>query len=253
MIVLISTVYVYLITQMMFVWVLYKGLKNPSIVDVSWSIGLIVSGCIYLWCQSPNNVRVYFITILLLIWGLRLAGYLFITRILPGHIDKRYIALSEQWKIAKSLGFFLNFQLQGLLILILSTPFLFAGMYSPTHLVFWDDVAIILILIGIVGETIADSQLHQYQSHPIEPVCNIGLWYYSRHPNYFFEWVVWCGFTCFAFQSIYGCISLISPLVLYLIMTKFTGPMTERGSIQSRGQAYIDYMERTPMFFPWRQ
>jgi steroid 5-alpha reductase family enzyme len=82
-------------------------------------------------------------------------------------------------------------------------------------------------------------------------VCNIGLWNYSRHPNYFFDWLTWLGFTLFGIQSNNGYLGLVSLLLLYLIFTRITGPLTERGSVQSRGQKYIDYQNQTSVFFPW--
>jgi steroid 5-alpha reductase family enzyme len=60
---------------------------------------------------------------------------------------------------------------------------------------------------------------------------------------------VWCGFTLFGMQHPFGCIGMISPLVLYLIMTQITGPMTEQGSIASKGEAYLSYQRKTPFFF----
>ena len=108
----------YLVLQMCFMWMVYRVLKNPSVVDASWSIGLMMSGLIYLGLM-PLTPRNAVVSALLILWALRLAGYLWYTRIHQGHVDKRYTALSNNWKINKSLGFFLNFQLQGLLIFIM--------------------------------------------------------------------------------------------------------------------------------------
>lgn len=242
-------VYCVLFLHMCLVWCLYRYLKNPSVVDVGWASGLTVSGLIYLFSQSCS-LRTLILGFLLLLWGGRLGIYLWVTRISIGLLDKRYETLSDSWKIAKPLGFFLNFQLQGLFILMISIPWFFSGIEAKDYLGGLDYPGILLVLIGITGETIADNQLQQYKKNPIAPVCTNGLWHYSRHPNYFFEWLVWCGFTVFGLSSPDGFIGLVSPLTLYLIMTQITGPMTERGSIKSRGQAYIDYQKTTPMFFP---
>ena len=112
---IIAIVFIYLFLQMCFVWIIYRLIKNPSVVDASWSIGLMTSGLIYLW-SLPMTPRSAVISMLIIIWALRLAGYLWYTRIRQGHVDKRYTELSTNWKISQSLGFFLNFQLQGLLI-----------------------------------------------------------------------------------------------------------------------------------------
>jgi steroid 5-alpha reductase family enzyme len=242
-------VYLYLIVQMSLVWGLYRILKNPSVVDVSWSFGLMMAGLIYI-SQETINLRSMIISGLLVLWAFRLAGFLWLTRIKKGHIDKRYLQLSNNWKMAKSLGFFLNFQLQGFFIFILSIVFLFAVMNSPKNISFLDCTGIILVLLGLVGESVADLQLYHFKQKQQGKVCNIGLWYYSRHPNYFFELFIWCGFTLFGLQQSYGWIGIISPLLLYIIFTKMTIPITERGSIESKGQAYIDYQKITPMLCP---
>lgn len=246
----ISIVVVYLFLQMSIMWVLYRILKNPSVVDVSWSLGLMVSGLIYLGAP-PLSTRIVLIGSLLVLWALRLAFYLWYTRIRNGHVDKRYIELSTNWKISPSLGFFLNFQLQALLILIISSVFFFISKSTVTDITLTDGIAFCIILIGVAGETLADLQLQQFkQRHPGE-VCNKGLWNYSRHPNYFFDWLSWLGFALCALQSKIGYLALISPLMLYIIFTRMTGPLTEKGSMQSRGQKYIEYQKQTSMFFPW--
>ena len=243
-------VIIYLILQMCLMWGIYRLLKNPSVVDVSWSIGLMVAGLIYL-SASPLNTRHLVIASLLIAWALRLAIYLGMTRVAKGHIDKRYTTLSTAWTISPSLGFFLNFQLQGLLIFILSSVF-FIISYSPiSELSHMDMIAISIVVVGIIGESIADYQLQQFKSKHQHQLCNVGLWNYSRHPNYFFDWLTWLGFAIFGIQSSYGYLSLISPLVLYYIFTAITGPMTERGSVESKGQAYIEYQQQTSMFFLW--
>jgi steroid 5-alpha reductase family enzyme len=250
MIKLMLIVYLYLVLQMCCVWLASRFLKNPSVVDVSWSIGLMMAGLIYLYSQ-PNTLRISIIAILLVVWGLRLAGYLWYSRVRKGHVDKRYTEMGNGWKINKSLGFFLNFQLQGILIFVVSIVFLFISKTAAANFSLLDYIAFGVVLIGIFGESLADLQLQRFKAGNKGKVCNVGLWRYSRHPNYFFDWLTWCGFALFAEDFAFGCIGWISPLLMYLIFTRVTGPMTERGSIQSRGQAFVDYQKQTSMFFPW--
>jgi steroid 5-alpha reductase family enzyme len=243
-------VWAYLILQMLVVWVFSRLLNNPSIVDVAWAFGLMVAGLIYL-CRVQLDFRIMLIGGLLILWGVRLGGFLWVTRIRKGIVDKRYLKLSENWQTAKALKFFLNFQFQGFLILLISSVFLFAtndATSNPSNIE-WLGVAI--VLVGIMGETIADLQLYRFQHTNPGEVCQAGSWNYSRHPNYFFEWLTWCGFTLFALHQPFGTLPLVVPLVLYLIMTHITGPLTERGSIESRGQAYKEYQRSTAMFFPF--
>lgn len=250
MIKLLLIVYVCLFLQMSLIWIIYRLLKNPSVVDVSWSIGLMMAGLIYLWSESIT-LRNGIISALLILWSVRLAAYLFVTRIRKGHVDARYNELSSNWKINQSLGFFINFQLQALFIFIISIVFLFTGKVHAYDLSFVDIIGCIVVILGVAFESIADLQLQHFKANNKKKVCNVGLWHYSRHPNYFFDWITWCGFTLFSLRYTYGYIGIISPLFLYVIFNHITGPITERGSIQSRGQAFIDYQRETSMFFPW--
>lgn len=238
-----------IIVFMTLVWIFAEYLNNPSVVDVFWSLGLMLCGGWYL-SHGPFSERIVLISCALLLWGLRLALFLWWTRIRKSEVDKRYTKLSESWKVAKSLGFFLNFQLQGQFIFIIALPFYFAASASNQVLNLSDVFIFALIIVSVGMESLADWQLHQVKQSGEKGLCDQGLWSLSRHPNYFFEWLCWLGFGLFALNHTYGFLGLISPLCLYLIMTKITGPMTEAGSLQSRGKAYENYQARTPMFFP---
>lgn len=247
MIFLMVTCVIFFHMSLIWLWYLYRN--NPSVVDVGWASGLTLIGLVYL-CNMPLSPRTVTLSCVLLIWGFRLGFYLWYTRIRHGNIDKRYLTLSEQWKRAKPLGFFFNYQLQGLLILVISLPWFFIAQPSHQNIRSLDWIILCLALLSILGETLADYQLLQFKRQHTNAVCNQGLWRYSRHPNYFFEWLTWCCFSLLAWSTPFFWIGFISPLTLYFIMTKITGPMTEAGSIQSRGQQYLTYQASTPMFFP---
>lgn len=238
-------VLVFTAIHMSLFWLLYLKLKNPAVVDVGWASVLTLSGWIYL--LSAGKAWIGIVSgLLLLIWGLRLGGYLWFSRVRKGEKDKRYSKLSEDWNINKKLGFFLNYQLQGLLAWLVSFSFYFISQRTDFSL--WDFLAFGLIVAGLVGESLADFQLQQYKRQPGDPVCKVGLWQYSRHPNYFFDWLAWLGFALIGLGA--GWMALISPLTLYLIMVYVTGPITEKGSLESRGEAYRQYQQQTNLFFP---
>ncbi len=237
----------WVIIIMLLTWLIYLWRNNPGIVDVAWSLAIMLAGLNYLFSTPMTNIQTM-LMLLLMIWGLRLAGYLLLTRIMPGKIEKRYLSLSEQWQNSKSWRYLINYQSQGILAVIIASPFLFIRQLS--HVSFWQICAIILIIAGIIGEIIADQQLQQFKRQYNNKVCNVGLWYYSRHPNYFFEWMIWLGFGIAALSVNYGWIGLISPALLLFLMLTITGPITERQSIKSRGKAYLDYQQSTSMFFP---
>jgi steroid 5-alpha reductase family enzyme len=227
----------------------YRLLKNPCVVDVAWSIGIMMSGFIY-FSAIPITPRNTVVSALLTLWALRLAGYLWYTRIRQGHLDKRYTELSHHWTIHQPLGFFLHFQGQGLLIFLISLVFYWISNSNNPYLTLMDDISVVMVMVGIMGESLADIQLYRFKTRHTGGVCNTGLWHYSRHPNYFFDWLTWLGFAFFACQSHNGYLGMASPLILYFIFTQITGPITERGSVQSRGQQYRNYQKQTAMFFP---
>lgn len=231
------------------VWGLCLWLKNPGIVDVFWSIAIAVAGLIFA-LPTASSTATLLTCALLLIWCMRLSGFLFLTRILKQHVDPRYTKLSEGWKISKSLGFWLNYQLQALLALLIAVPFIWVA--SASTIGFWQVLGWVLIIAGVTGEHIADRQLQRFKQSNSGNICDIGLWAYSRHPNYFFEWLVWLGFASCAIHSAWSLFALLSPAALLFIFLKITGPITERGSIERKGQAYIDYQKRTSMFVPWK-
>jgi steroid 5-alpha reductase family enzyme len=111
-----------------------------------------------------------------------------------------------------------------------------------------------LWLAGIGGEAVADAQLRAFKAHPASKgrVCAFGLWKYSRHPNYFFEWVVWIGYAVFALGSPWGWAGLASPLLMLFFLLRVTGiPPSEARALATRGDEYRDYQRRTSVFVPW--
>jgi len=236
---------------MLAVWALAFLINNPSIVDVFWSLGLMTAGYIYLlpFCKHSSIVV---ILLLLAIWAFRLAGYLYFTRIKQKIVDKRYLYLNQAWT-KQWIGYLLNFQLQAVLIFFISSVFFIIRYRNSFELHYLDYVAIFICIIGIIGETLADYQLTQFKKANPTKLCDAGLWYYPRHPNYFFDWITWCGFSVFALQAPYGYFAFISPLLLYVLMRKVTGPITEQLSIKKRGESYLAYQRTTSMFVPWKK
>jgi steroid 5-alpha reductase family enzyme len=96
--------------------------------------------------------------------------------------------------------------------------------------------------------------LHRFKANPANRgrTCQAGLWRYSRHPNYFFEWVVWVGFFVFALGSPWGWTAVASPIVMLYILLFVTGvPAAEAASLRSRGDEFRAYQHTTSTFVPW--
>lgn len=234
------------------IWLVYLRFGNPSIIDGCWSIGILISASLYILIQegiTTWNAKVFFVWFLLFIWAARLAGYIWGTRILKNIHDPRYETLSREWKISKKIGFLLNYLLQGFLMMVLALPFLILP-HSIYKII--DITGITMVLIGILGESIADFQLSKFKKNNQGEICNIGLWRYSRHPNYFFELVIWFGFALLTSNlSLSTSISFFSPIVLLIIFIFITGPITEKQMLKSKGKKFLEYRKNTSFIIPW--
>lgn len=232
---------------MFITWVFYFRSKNPGVVDVSWGLCILAS-CLWYVSDEYFSVKTVLASGLAVIWCARLSGFLWYTRVRPKHVEKRYLDIAKDWKVKKDIGFLVNFLFQAFLGTLIAFPFLFF-MQSSTLTVL-DLIATSLVLIGIIGEATADYQLYQFKQSGSGKVCDSGLWRYSRHPNYFFEIVTWFGFSTFVILQPHGYWALLSPVLLILIMKFITGRITERVSLQSKGEEFANYQRRTSMIFP---
>jgi steroid 5-alpha reductase family enzyme len=190
------------------------------------------------------------------VWSLRLTGYIFRDRVLrAAHEDGRYQKLRRQWGSKSTRNFFIFFQAQGVLAFLLSIPFLVAAQRSgPLDAA--DIAGALFWLTGIIGESIADAQLASFRRDPANRgrTCRIGLWRYSRHPNYFFEWLMWCSYATVASGPVFGWswLTWLAPCVMLALICFVTGiPPTEARAIETRGDDYRDYQRTTSAFFPW--
>lgn len=242
------------VVLMTFVWLAARWLNNAGIVDVAWSYGFAVVAILYALLGPGDPVRKMVITAMVLIWSVRLGTHLVI-RVAREHPqeDARYAKLREQFPKRPWLMFFGFFQLQAVLLGILTMPFAIASANRAPGLNAWEWAGVLLWLLALVGETVADGQLKAFRHRPENKgqVCQAGLWKYSRHPNYFCEWLIWIAYFLFATGSPWGWLSVSCPLLMYHFLTKVTGvPPAEEQSLQSRGEAYRRYQETTNAFFP---
>lgn len=239
--------WVYILLLMILAWIIFLKIQNPGIVDAFWPISILISGAHYVMHSNLSTHTVIQI-LLLFIWALRLSLYLFATRIIPNIIEKRYESVISNDMKNKKLHFFIHFQFQGILAMIIAIPFYFLDNSKINSILFF--LLSFFILMGIICESISDIQLQNFRKENPGMVCNIGFWKFSRHPNYFFEWVIWMCFALASFNVSSGWLSLISPFLLLVLMLKFTIPITESASIKSKKDAYLSYQNKTPVFLP---
>jgi steroid 5-alpha reductase family enzyme len=242
-------------TLMVGVWILAKWINNAGVVDVAWALGFALLAAIYYGIGEGDPARRALICALVGIWSLRLGIYLWI-RVARHHPveDGRYATLREQYPRHTWLMLFGFFQLQAVLLVILSVPFALAASNPNAGLSRLEWAGAALWLVAMLGEALADWQLHAFRSSPGSNgrTCRRGLWRYSRHPNYFFEWLIWVAFFVFALGTPDGWIAAYCPALMLFFLFKVTGiPATEAQALKSRGDDYRAYQRTTSAFVPW--
>ncbi len=230
-------------------------IRNFSIVDIAWSAAFTPLALLYAALGEGYGARRVLIAVLVTLWSLRLAAHLYgrIAALHPAE-EGRYVQLRREWAAKLNARFFLFFQAQGLLAVLLSVPFLLACIDGRRSLGPFEIAGALLFAIALAGEAVADRQLAAFKadSGSRGRTCRAGLWRYSRHPNYFFEWLVWVAFWVFAWPSPGGWATIYCPLLMLFFLFRVTGiRMTEEQAVRSRGDDYRDYQRTTSAFVPW--
>jgi steroid 5-alpha reductase family enzyme len=233
-------------------WFWQQRNRNAGIVDAIWAGGvgaaaivLAVTGSGALWPRATLGV-------LGGLWGLRLAAHLW-RRVRSEHEDGRYAYLRARWG-NHGLRWLAFFEFQALLIVLFALPFA-AVAANPLDgpRIAWAS-AIVIWLIAVSGEALADAQLRRFRANPANRgrTCRDGLWRYSRHPNYFFEWLHWFTYVLLAIGSPLASLAWSGPIVMYVFLRWLSGiPFTEMQALRTRGEDYRDYQRTTSMLFPW--
>jgi steroid 5-alpha reductase family enzyme len=163
--------------------------------------------------------------------------------------DGRYRALREQWGPRAPRNFLLLHLAQVVFALLFSLPVLAAMRGGPLD--GWALAGVLVWVVAVRGEGAADRQLATFRAEPQNrgAVCQAGLWRYSRHPNYFFEWLQWWAYVLIGHAAL---LTLVGPAVMLLFLFRLTGiPYTERQALQTRGDQYRAYQRTTSVFMPW--
>ncbi|MDB6086124.1 MAG: putative rane protein [Gammaproteobacteria bacterium] len=232
-------------------WLWQRLRDNAGIVDVLWSVGVGGSAIVLATCGHGARVNRIALAALAGLWSARLAVHLW-TRVRGEQEDGRYRSLRVRWK-GSQLKFFLFFQFQAGLTVLFALPFL-AVASNPVGWHWSIPAGIAIWLVSVVGESIADRQLARFRADPANRggTCRQGLWRYSRHPNYFFEWLHWFSYVCLARGSPIAWLAWSGPLLMYVFLRWISGiPYAEMQALRSRGDDYRAYQRSTPMLFPW--
>ncbi len=235
-------------------WLRQTRTRDATSVDIAWSalLGLFAVGYALLSDGDVARRALVASTVAGATW--RLALHLYVDRARAGREDGRYAKLRAEWGASAQGKFFLLFQAQALLAAALSLPFALACT-STAPLGALDFAALALWAVGLAGEGVADRQLARFKRDAANRgrTCRVGLWRYSRHPNYFFQWCLWIAYALFGLSAPWGAAGFAAPLAMLGLILFVTGiPPTEAQALRSRGDDYREYQRTTSAFVPWR-
>lgn len=251
---MVGAAFLLIMGTMILLWVFYCFNKNASVVDLGWTASFILAVWAFFILGDGYLPRRIVIAAMVTIWAGRLLWHL-IGRFRPSVEDPRYTSLLQTWgKKHLDLKVLTMFIFQGLIALTLSFTFLIISLNTRATWSYWELGGFFVWFFGAWGETIADNQKNEFRSHPENAgkICKEGLWRYSRHPNYFFEWIVWIGFFLFALGSPMGWLAIFAPAIMLYLLLYVTGvPVAETQALKAKGDAYREYQETTSTFIPW--
>jgi len=239
----------FLAVGMTVLWAVQLRTQNATSVDLAWSAGLDLLVVGYAAAYPSFPARRSLVCLLGGLWAMRLAFHLYHDRVRGKPEDGRYRAMREAWGPRAPVNFFLFYQGQALVAALFSVPMLAAMRGSGLDRWCWAGVAV--WALAVAGESIADRQLASWRADPAHRgrTCRSGLWRYSRHPNYFFEWVHWFTYVLIGHGAL---LTWIGPALMLVFLFRLTGiPHTEAQALKSRGDDYRAYQRETSVFVPW--
>jgi len=235
-------------------WAWQLKSQRADWVDAAWAslIGLQAIGFALVGSGSLEKALIG--VLLSVTWSSRLAWHLI--RRLSGHDqeDGRYQAMRDHFGDRANLFFFFFFMVQALVAWLFALPVWVVVNDPASSLDLWVYAGVAIWLVSLGGESLADRQLAAFKADPANKVqvCKDGLWRYSRHPNYFFEWLHWFSYPLVALGAPHQWLAWLGPVVMLLFLYRVSGiPYTEQQSLKSRGDAYREYQRTTSPFIPW--
>ena len=237
---------------MALLWIIAVRIRDASHVDVAWAILIACAALAYALLADGDVAHRVLAAALASIWGFRLGLYLLFDRVLGKDEDGRYQALREKWGENANRNFFWFFQFQAALVVFFSLPYALVSLDPAADLgvVEWAGAAV--WAIGNAGVITSDWQLARWRADAANKgkTARYGLWSWSRHPNYFFEFVTWLGVALVATAAPWGWLSWAVPALLLYFLFRVTGiPATEAQALRSR-EDYAEYQRTTSVFVP---
>ena len=251
--------------------------KRMSYVDIGWPWGLVCIGVLVLINGEGYWIRKYIISGMYLIAGLRM-GIGAIILLKKGYLNKelsRYEYQRLRWKKSGYSNIDISLQYEIMIQCLANVTFLalpaIIQSYNPQDFITPLEIfGYLLWVVFLIIEHLADVQKQKFLRKAFlenkkKQVCNVGLWKYSRHPNYFAEWMVWnCLIisslpSLFYFYSIEESkiiwIGLLVSLVyiskiMYNTLVYYTGAIPSEYYSRQKRPDYSEIQKKTNMFFP---
>ena len=238
--------------SMALLWALAVRIHDASHVDVAWAMLIACCAILYALLADGDTAQGVLAALLASIWGFRLGLFLLFDRVIGKPEDGRYRTLREKWGSKANRNFFWFFQFQAAFVVIFSLPFALVAQDPADGLGALEWLGVAIWTIGNTGVIVSDRQLARWRADQANrgKTARAGLWSWSRHPNYFFELVTWCGVALVATAAPWGWVAWTVPAVLLFLLFRVTGiPQTEAQALRSRAD-YAEYRRTTSAFIP---
>ncbi|MGO4352735.1 MULTISPECIES: DUF1295 domain-containing protein [unclassified Rhizobium] len=234
-------------------WVIQRTTGLSGWIDTIWSLAVGAGGIAAAIFADGNTSRRIMVLMFVALWSLRLASHIG-ARTRGAKEDPRYAKFIEEWGDSAPWRLFVFLQVQAIAAFVLVLAVYLAAANGENLLRTLDFIAIGVGFIALGGEAASDAQLARFRKSPgaRTGVCELGLWRYSRHPNYFFEWLFWCCLPLFALSgSIWSWLSLLAPAMMYWLLVHVSGiPPLEDYMLRTRGARFRAQQQRVNAFFP---
>jgi steroid 5-alpha reductase family enzyme len=240
-------------------WLTQQRTGESGLVDSSWTFGvgaIATTGALFPFLAALS-ARQIIAAALAAVWSVRLGSHIVGRNRATGD-DPRYRHMIDEWGVAAPRRMFWFLQSQAAVGLVLALAITVAAHNPEPGLRLQDFAGVLVGLIAISGEALADHQLKHYRADPrnVGTICNVGLWRWSRHPNYFFEWLYWWSFPLIAVDlsghNPLGWFALAAPIVMYWLLVHVSGiPPLEQHMVRTRRAAFRAYQQQTSKFFPF--
>jgi steroid 5-alpha reductase family enzyme len=239
-------------------WAVQRAAGNGGWVDVFWTLGTGASCAAA--ALAPTGAaggpywRQVMVAAMVGLWALRLGIYVAL-RVARGSEDVRYAALRRAWGVAFQRNMLGLVLVQGPASALLAVAVVLAARNPHPGSRVADLLGLAIWLLAVVGEGAADGQMKRFKADPAHAgqVCDRGLWAWSRHPNYLFEFVGWLAYPVIAFDPArpWSLTALIAPALMFVLLRFGTGvPPLEAAMLASKGEAYRRYQARVSPFLP---